>query len=415
MFFHDPSHDTTLHKRLQDGIYFRREEFPRRSYRIVFLNLATGDVDRARAAIAAVWQMLHKLRDGIVADLQPADGEPFKVADGNLTCLLGFGARLFASHRGLVAATERPADVGPLRHDAHGPYPRLKWIDGHTQSAEADLAIQLIADTELAVSRAVVEIARLIALERLPLEFSTFYGGFNRDDRRSWLNFHDGISNIATNERGRALEVAVKDPPRDPAWMVGGTYMVFLRLALNLSNWWDLTRAEQELSVGRDKLTGCPIDGLDGSTPVPMAGCPIRWAAAGAPPTTAAHRDPRPPADQVVAFSHIHRANPTRSGPDHPGSNRIFRQGYEFLEALDSGTPRAGLNFVSFQRDLSRFTAILTTPRWLSTVNFGGPGDRDDMPNVQLARVISGGYYAVPPRGEPFPGAEIFQSRGADG
>lgn len=106
----------------------------------------------------------------------------------------------------------------------------------------------------------------------------------------------------------------------------------------------------------------------------------------------------------------MRRANPTRPGPGSRGSNRIFRQGYEFLEPRGDGRPRAGLNFVSFQCDLARFTNIMTTGGWLKSVNFGGPDDRADIPNIELAQVIAGGYYAVPPRTEgAFPGSGIFQ------
>jgi hypothetical protein len=91
----------------------------------------------------------------------------------------------------------------------------------------------------------------------------------------------------------------------------------------------------------------------------------------------------------------------------------MFRQGYEFLEDL-VGRPRLGLNFVSFQRHLDRLTDILTRPGWLRSANFGGRAQRGGPALLQLASVIAGGYYAVPPRartGEAFPGAEIFRTR----
>jgi len=274
---------------------------------------------------------------------------------------------------------------------------------------EADLAIQLIADTELAVNRAVVEVYRLIEMEPLALRFVAFYGGFNRDDGRSWLGFHDGVSNIATNERPEALEVA-RPSARDPEWMVGGTYMVFQRLDLNLEQWWwPLSRAAQELRVGRDKVRGCPVMRLGpGNLPEENTSCRL----SPKHPKSDQHTEAGPPEHMLLRHSHMHRANLTRRGPDGDRSNRIFRQGYEFLEPRGDGRPRIGLNFVSFQCDLAHFTNIVTTGGWLNGVNFGGPDDRPkDMPNIQLAQVIAGGYYAVPPRAgdnRAFPGAEIF-------
>jgi hypothetical protein len=65
---------------------------------------------------------------------------------------------------------------------------------------------------------------------------------------------------------------------------------------------------------------------------------------------------------------------------------------------------------VSFQRDLRRLKSILGLRSWLGDANFGGtrdPQPREPVP-VELMSVTAGGYYAVPPKSEPFPGAEIF-------
>jgi hypothetical protein len=114
--------------------------------------------------------------------------------------------------------------------------------------------------------------------------------------------------------------------------------------------------------------------------------------------------------------SHIHRTNINRAGPaGEDENNRIFRQGYEFLEAFANGQPRLGLNFVSFQRRLSRLTNLLDTAGWLGDVNFGGlecPAPGAPRP-ISLLSIIAGGFYAVPPQadpvqGEEFPGAGIF-------
>ena len=67
---------------------------------------------------------------------------------------------------------------------------------------------------------------------------------------------------------------------------------------------------------------------------------------------------------------------------------------------------------MSFQCDLAHFTNIMTAGGWLNGVNFGGPDDRPEIRDFQLAQVIAGGYYAVPPlakEGQAFPGAEIFR------
>jgi deferrochelatase/peroxidase EfeB len=271
---------------------------------------------------------------------------------------------------------------------------------------EADLALQFIAETELAVNRAVAEVWKSIEDNHLPLRIVTFHGGFNRDDGRSWLGFHDGISNIKRSERRQVIEVL----DQDPRWMQGGTYMAFLRLAIDLAAWRSVSREYQEILVGRDKRSGCPLEAVtQGSIPVPLQGCPL----GSNPPGSPKYLDPDPPPmnQHLLIASHIHRANLNRDLPAGDGrSNRIFRQGYEFLEPITAGHLRFGLNFVSFQRSLRHLKDILTTDVWLGRVNFGGHTNPAEggPPPIPFLSVLAGGYYAVPPKGDPFPGADIF-------
>jgi len=112
----------------------------------------------------------------------------------------------------------------------------------------------------------------------------------------------------------------------------------------------------------------------------------------------------------LLSASHIQRANLNRHGGGiRDDDNRIFRQGYEFVEPLGSGQLRVGLNFVSFQRNLIHLTNILRTPGWLGNANFGGPAPEPGQPRgIDLVELMAGGYYAVPPAGNPFPGSDIF-------
>jgi deferrochelatase/peroxidase EfeB len=367
--------------------------------------------------------MLQNLQRGIVRDLQvPGWAElKFPVPYGDLTCLLGFGARLFDSSQHAPALVVRDKDGGPealrpLDPSDAGPFPTLHWgVKENRSIAETDFAIQFIAQTELAVHRAAVEVWKVIIDHEppLPLHIVTSYSGFNRDDRRSWLGFYDGISNIRSDERRAAIEVIGKDPP----WMEGGTYMAFLRIAIDLTEWQRLSCAHQELLIGRDKLTGCPLAGIHLGpkrtlVPMPLLADYVAGTPAGSP----AYVDPPRPREQLLQASHMHRANVNRQRPaGEDENNRIFRQGYEFLEAFANGQPCLGLNFVSFQRRLSRLTNLLGTAGWLADVNFGGsahPQQGEPRP-ISFLSVIAGGFYAVPPKanpsqGEEFPGAGIF-------
>jgi deferrochelatase/peroxidase EfeB len=149
---------------------------------------------------------------------------------------------------------------------------------------------------------------------------------------------------------------------------------------------------------------GCPIMGIDAEGPHSMRDCPARIGS-----DSPDYRNP-PPASvrlgNIARFSHMNRTNPKRQrGRIGDRDNRIFRQGYEFLEALPGGRLRIGVNFVSFQRSISALTGILTSEGWLGDANFGGERSRG---RPTILSLIGGGYYAVPPAGQPFPGADIF-------
>lgn len=399
---------------LQDGIYWTADAPPARQWRLLLMNVRAGATSyEARSALTGVWKMLGKLRDGVVRELQPVrDSDPgsteLTVAPADLRCLLGFGARLFS------AEDHVPRIVAPLPQDGglaqlralgrarvHNPYPSLRWGPAaDCSTGEADLAIQLTADTDFAVSSALVEIWKLVQDEDLPLEFVTFHAGHAREDQRSWLGFHDCLSNVDPAKRRSAIEVGLADA----SWMYGGTYMAFLRLPIDLKAWRSLRREHQELLVGRDKLSGCPIVALERGPYGELRPIPAKTRA-GAPE----YVDPPRPADPLLQASHVHRANVNRTGPDDADSNRIFRQGYQFLEPLAGGGVRAGLNFVSFQRELSCLTNILQAQVWLGEVNFGGPQVLTaGLAPISLVTVLAGGYYAIPPKGDPFPGASIF-------
>jgi deferrochelatase/peroxidase EfeB len=398
-------------KELQEGIY--PESPTPSSYRLLLLNVKRGTgIGEARVAIARIWTMLRTLCHlNLATDVADApqrkDPERSKRCTApELTCLLGFGASLFDRYPRMP----RPAGLARLASD--GPFPKIRWVaEADRQVGEADLALQFIAWTELAVNRAVAEVWMMIADEFLPLKIVALHGGFNREDKRSWIGFHDGINNVEPKERRREVITAMST---EPAWMERGTYMAFFRLAIDLERWRRLPRRTQELLVGRDKLTGAPL-GLE--LPSPRTGCPVSPLINPLPPSL----------DSVLRASHMHRANQNRdSHPDAfiPGTpipeedNRIFRQGFEFLEQLPGGLLRLGVNFVSFQGRLSRVNTILSRETWLGDVNFGGPpfvvpaAPTDAPKPIVFVEMIAGGYYAVPPKSEHdpkfFPGVSIF-------
>ncbi len=400
---------------LQEGIYLAKGEPPPVALRILLLNVLPGTAPTdARVAIAKTMTMLRELQGGVARDLKPRPGEnPAAIPTGSFAALLGYGASFFdrERHDPRLTGLPRPHDLAALRRDGD-PFPSLPWHGGTAPTGpggEADLMLQLTASSEHAAARAAVEIWKLIEDERLPLSPAGTCSGFQRDDGRSWIGFHDGVTNVEPSQRLAAVECR-----GDPEWNRGGTYLAFLRIEIDLRGWRRIARSEQEAIVGRDKLSGCPLASVERTA----AGLRPRPVAVSPPDDSSdwherdVHFNPPETTDPLVEASHIHRASQARAAGGTPAGERIFRQGYEYLEEIDAAGPGLGLNFVSFQRDLERLLQILGLRGWLGDVNFGGPAKPSlgDPPSPALLSLRSGGFYAVPPRADPFPGAVLFAS-----
>lgn len=403
---------------LQEGIYYARGERPGRFFALMLLRAAEHcDARRVGWRLVDLWELYAGLKQGRIPDLDPAT---VPVEEDNLRVLLGLGPRAFE-----LAGAGRPKPDG-LEPDRLFAAPRegggpllagsgLEYAaDVRTDLATEEVCVQVTGDTRLAVDRTIVETWKLLSDLADPdtgapdLELTAFYLGFQRSDRRSWIDFHDGLSNMRSEEREAAIAI---DGRRGEEWCAGGTYLAFLRLAVDLSAWRKLGRRDQELMVGRDKLSGCPIASTTAAgEPVTDPGCPVADTQIWETPNDPLFAEPPRTADPAVAQSHVQRANHHGEGGG-PGGRRIFRQGYEFLE-WKPGPPgfRAGLNFVSFQDTTERLIGMLTSEGWLGRVNFGGDPDRQPPGMGSLLSVYAAGVFLVPPRrdGEPFPGAGLF-------
>ena len=409
---------------LQDGIYYNGG-MPG-AFRLLQMNFVDGTPPAsARDALAGMWEMLRALTRGEVRDLRKElrDGDPVVVVpSGDLQVLLGYGARFFDASFHTPPMTDsrnQPRRLQYLRSgNANTPFRSLKCRNGTDSrlapadplTTQSDIALQFTTNSELSANRAIVEVSKLIHDDGLPLRITNFFSGFKREDRRSWIDFHDGINNMSHEERRIAIEITGVD--RD--WIVGGTYMTFLQIHVNLERWRPLPRRLQELVVGRDKLTGCPVTGSTQTgvpgelTPVFMRGCPVGHDLT--PPLPDAFVDPPQPIDPNAQSSHIHRTNLNRGSPSQGSNNRIYRQGYEFLQPDPAGGVLHGLHFVAFHRSIKFVTDILKQDFWMGDVNFGGvPGDDVDRPPpVDLMQLLHGAYYGVPPAGADFPGSDLF-------
>jgi Dyp-type peroxidase family len=376
---------TAMSDQIQEGVYFRSGERPAPCWRLLLLRVVPGtEPAGVRDAIRRTLRMLAALRAGSVRELrgQPAEGvEATRATFAGLAVLVGYGRSLF-DHDPPLTTKARPDFLAYL-----SPFPSIPLAERYSRAGEADVALQLTGTTPAAVNRAAVEVWKLIADDALPLDVAASYDGFGRPDGRGWLEFHDGVGNMPSRERHAAIAARP-----DPRWMGGGTYMAFLRLRVDLAAWRGLDRGEQELAVGRDKLTGNPLAGVRRDArgrARPVAGGP------------ADRFDPPETGDPLLATSHVHRANQNRGSSDAPAALRIYRQGYDFIETVGPDGPEIGLNFVSFQSDLQTLQQIMRLPGWLADANFGGAAP-------PLISLLAGGFYAVPPRARPFPGAGLF-------
>jgi Dyp-type peroxidase family len=405
---------------LQEGVYYAPKERPGKFFGIFFMR-AARDCDAARAGqrVAELWKLYKGLKQGRIPDLAPT-AVPHE--HDHMTVLIALGPNAFKLSGakqplpgGLgddrLFASPRPTGGGPLLVGSGLQYAS----DVRANFATEEVCFQVIADTKLAVDRTIVETWKLLSDAADPhtglpdLEPTTFYLGFQRPDHRSWIDFHDGLSNLHSEEREDAI--AIKAGTEDE-WCVGGTYLAFMRLAVDLPAWRRLSRSDQELLVGRDKLSGCPITevGADGELRTDPA-CPVAGTQIWETPNDPKFSEPRGTGDATVAASHVQRANHHLPPASDPGSRRIFRQGYEFMEWKE-GAPgfRAGLNFVSFQDTTERLIKMLTNEGWLGRVNFGGDAAHPLPGMEQLLSVYAGGVFLAPPQreGEAFPGASVF-------
>jgi Dyp-type peroxidase family len=393
-----------MSSRIQPGIHVQSGTTPQPAYRLLLLNTGRGatptGVSRGLHSLLAMLNHLQKGRLPELAGESATTRAAAKRQLESLDVLIGYGRRLFdkKAHRPALTSAERPEFLSYLADD--GPFPTLRWAPERS-NAEADFAIQLTASNNAAVTSAAVEVWKLISDQRLPLKLAASFDGFGRSDGRGWLGFHDGVSNMPADQRLHAITAAA-----DPTWMTGGTYMAYLRLPVDLTAWRSLSRTEQELSVGRNKLSGAALVRARSESGQ------LRPIAARAPSSDASAtelarwRDPPQTSDPILETAHIARANQTRASPLAPGAWRILRQGYDYFESVGEDV-RVGLNFVSFQRDLRVLQQVLHQPDWLGDANFGGAVLASDTPLISVA---AGGFYAIPPRGKPFPGAEIFAS-----
>ena len=431
-------------EKLQNGIYYRRDKLNDLAqstsnsrndcFAILFLRISDSLTSSETAEyLIGLWKMYLNLKKGVVSDLLG-----HRVPSGGLSVLLGYSPNIFAIP-GITKKIPRDLKEKQFREPVSGE-PILDgsginygFNEHRNLGITEHITVQFISKSQLATYRAIVETSKYIAMNVPPkrgITLTTFFTGFQRDDCRSWLGFHDEVSNMkSTRERKKAIVIdrVNNDLVHQDFWTAGGTYLAFLRIEINLPTWEQIKRRDQEILIGRDKLDGIPIVGVDkNGDPVRKPRCPPFSEVRSFDRRFLEHPNyfQRPSAGismktkidtnnsiRLLSQSHIGRTRHIdQIKSEDPASRRIFRQGFEFIEPSyhDPSKPlRLGLNFISFQNDPTRLLFILTDPNWLGNSNFAGTGNIPGMKDFLSVQAC--GIFFVPPNETPFPGASIFK------
>ncbi len=411
---------------LQEGIYYHAKPSIGNSFCIVSLSAENiTQISEIGGAVGRIWNNLVKLKKGIVVGLD-IDSQHRK--NGDLTVLVGYGSKLFTIPGSQKVIPASFGDSYNFKPPDSGGGGEILEGSGMTYSKKissnhllTDLVLfQFIADNEFFTNRAAVEVWKeRHRLEknrgRAPLRITGLYTGFKRADQRNWLGFHDGLSNLKRHERPYVISIDSRYLSSQESWTLYGTYLAFIRIAFNLEKWEDTSVTEQQILIGRDKVTGCPLINVDNNgKPIKDARCPVPGTSEIIDPGNEQFREYSPygiEKDKILQYSHIRRVRPVDGVPLwDKKSSRIYRQGFEFLttSSEDSGIV-PGLNFVSFQNTPERLFRALT---YQNTNNQKVIGS-SPLPNLnRFNSVLAAGIFFVPPKvqGEPFPGARIFFS-----
>lgn len=248
------------------------------------------------------------------------------------------------------------------------------------QLTHGDIVVQACSDDPMVCFHAIRNLSKAArGVAHLRWQQTGQLGVKSEGTKRNLFGFKDGTANPALQDEAFMKNNVWVDAADGASWLAGGTYMVVRRIQMRIETWDQQSYTSQEEIIGRQKVSGAPMDGR---------------AESDIPQFAADAEGKVTPMD-----SHIRLSNP-RTG-ENSERERILRRGYNFMENLDSvGRMNAGLLFVCFNRNLqTQFESIqrrLTNPK---------------MPDQMLAYTDTkgGGYFAVLP-GVPSKGSYLGQA-----
>jgi deferrochelatase/peroxidase EfeB len=180
--------------------------------------------------------------------------EAYQLGPNRLTLTIGFGRSLFVTADG----EDRFGISGQLP-DALAALPHFSGDELTAADSDGDLFLQACADDPQVAFHAVRSIAR-IAPDVATLRWTQI--GFSPDNTggtpRNLMGFKDGTMNSNVHPPSN-LNATVWAGPEGPAWMHGGSYLVYRRIRITLEHWDRLAPNLQEQVIGRQKLSGAPL------------------------------------------------------------------------------------------------------------------------------------------------------------
>lgn len=329
----------------------------------------------------------------------------------HLTITVAFGAGAFAK----LASSQPPADLIAIPWAQLGDQPRAANDNG-------DVLLQVCSDslyiTEHVLRRVeqelndVLESVWVVAGHQ---RHNSRSGRASRGEGRALIGFLDGTSNLRPGANPDDAKLVFVDPdavpnypppvvetagapnpyggpqppilpgdlrPRpasEPEWTRGGSYVVVRASTFNASAWDARSQRDQELAVGRHKVSGQPLDAADDASAPDVA-----------EPQFGSGNDPEGAITPLA--SHVRKSNPRGPGDE---LRRIFRRGYPLITATGTGELQRGLIFIAFARSISTQFEFITRA-WTNNPDFPRPGAGIDRLR-EIETVLCGGYFFAPP------------------
>ncbi len=261
-------------------------------------------------------------------------GEAIGLAPARLTITFGFSPTLFSKEGedryGL--ASRRPAALVEL--------PGFHGDEINQEISGGDITVQACSEDPQVAFHAVRQLARnadgAAKLRWAQSGFQT--ASMTQGTPRNLLGFKDGTANPNVRDpasMGRFIWVGHEGP----AWMRGGSYMVYRRIRTTIERWDTLTTAQQEHIIGRHKLSGAPLGEKRELAPLDL---------------NARDREGEP---VIPEDAHVRLA-----APQNNRGVRILRRVYNYNDGVNQFTERwppwrqgleydIGLLFCAYQRD----------------------------------------------------------------